>query len=54
VATTAELRRSLKFINPELFNKIIQLAESGLISAGSSIKQRKRNKIWKYSKNYYK
>jgi hypothetical protein len=35
VATTAELRRSLKFINPELFNKIIQLAESGLISAGA-------------------
>lgn len=33
MATTAELRRSLKFINPELFNKIIQLAESGLISA---------------------
>jgi len=35
VATTAELRRSLKFINPKLFNKIIQLAESGLISAGA-------------------
>ena len=35
MATTAELRRSLKFINPKLFNKIIQLAESGLISAGA-------------------